>query len=285
MTAVLDLSYAEARPILVRKARSIHLVQVGAGGTGSWLFPACVRLVRSLQQSGQDTQLHLIDFDHVEEKNLLRQNFCAAELGLFKAESLTYRYGSAWGLSLNTITEPFQASMVESLARGDFLVVLIGCVDNAEARRQMHQALTFNKPEQAPVVWWLDSGNRNRSGQVLLGSTPDTLTLRLAFNTPGGNYCGLLPSPGLQHPELLVDEKNQAPEANLSCAELALRNAQSLTINQSQAAVMAEYLLDLLIAGNLRRFATYLDAPSGIQRSKYTTPQLVETTFQKFSKS
>jgi PRTRC genetic system ThiF family protein len=275
MSITLDLSYAEARPLLIRKAKSIHLVQVGAGGTGSWFFPACVRLVKTLQQSGQDTELHLVDFDIVEEKNLLRQNFCAAELGLFKAEALTFRYGTAWGLSLHTITEPFKASMVEPLALGNSLIILIGCVDNAEARRQMHQALSLNKKEQAPIVWWLDSGNRNRSGQVLLGSTPDTETLRLAFNTPGGNYCGLLPSPGLQHPELLIDEKSQAPETNLSCAELALRDAQSLTINQSQAAIMAEYLLDLLIAGNLRRFATYFDAASGTQRSKYTTPQQV----------
>jgi PRTRC genetic system ThiF family protein len=275
MTTTLDLSYAEARPLLIRKAKSIHLVQVGAGGTGSWLFPACVRLVRTLQQSGQHTELHLVDFDVVEEKNLLRQNFCAAELGLFKAEALTFRYGAAWGVALSTITEPFQSSMVEPLALGNSLVILIGCVDNAEARRQMHQALSFNTQEQAPVIWWLDSGNRNRSGQVLLGSTPDTQTLRLAFNTPGNNYCGLLPSPGLQHPELLVEEKSKAPEAHLSCAELALRDAQSLTINQSQAAIMAEYLLDLLIAGNLRRFATYFDAASGTQKSKYTTPQTV----------
>jgi PRTRC genetic system ThiF family protein len=271
MSATLDLSYAEARPLLIRKAKSIHLVQVGVGGTGSWLFPACVRLVRTLQQSGQDIELHLVDFDIIEQKNLLRQNFCAAELGLFKAEALTFRYGTAWGLSLSTITKPFQASMIQPLTIGDSLVILIGCVDNAEARRQMHQALSFNKKEQAPVVWWLDSGNRNRSGQVLLGSTPDTQTLRLAFNTPGNNYCGLLPSPGLQHPELLVEEKSQVLEANLSCAELALRDAQSLTINQSQAAIMAEYLLDLLIAGNLRRFATYFDAASGIQRSRYTS--------------
>jgi PRTRC genetic system ThiF family protein len=275
MTISLDLSYAEARPLLIRKAKLIHLVQVGAGGTGSWLFPACVRLVRTLQQSGQDIELHLVDFDVVEQKNLLRQNFCAAELGFFKAEALTFRYGAAWGLSLNTITKPFQASMIQPLTIGDSLVILIGCVDNAEARCQMHQALSLNKKEQAPVVWWLDSGNRNRSGQVLLGSTPDTQTLRLAFNTPGNNYCGLLPSPGLQHPELLVDEKSQPQETNLSCAELALRDAQSLTINQSQAAIMAEYLLDLLIAGNMRRFATYFDAASGAQRSKYTTPENV----------
>jgi PRTRC genetic system ThiF family protein len=275
MTISLDLSYAEARSLLIRRAKLIHLVQVGAGGTGSWLFPACVRLVRTLQQSGQDIELHLVDFDIVEQKNLLRQNFCAAELGLFKAEALTFRYSAAWGLTLNTITKPFQASMIQPLSIGDSLVILIGCVDNAEARRQMHQALSFNKKEQAPVVWWLDSGNRNRSGQVLLGSTPDIQTLRLAFNTPGGNYCGLLPSPGLQHPELLIEERRQLPQANLSCAELALRDAQSLTINQSQAAIMAEYLLDLLIAGNLRRFATYLDAASGTQRSKYTTPEQV----------
>jgi PRTRC genetic system ThiF family protein len=281
MTIGLDLSYAEARPLLIRKAKSIHLVQVGAGGTGSWLFPACVRLVRTLQQSGQGTELHLVDFDIVEEKNLLRQNFCAAELGLFKAEALTFRYGAAWGLSLNTITKPFQASMIQPLTIGDSLVILIGCVDNAKARQQMHQALSFNKKEQAPVVWWLDSGNCSRSGQVLLGSTPDTQTLRLAFNTPGNNYCGLLPSPGLQHPELLIEEKSPVLEANLSCAELALRDAQSLTINQSQAAIMAEYLLDLLIAGDLRRFATYFDAASGTQRSKYTTSQQVASAVEK----
>ena len=56
----------------------------------------------------------------------------------------------------------------------------------------------------------------------------------------------------------------------LSCEELALRNAQSLMVNQQRAAIAGQMGL-LLLTGELRRFATSIDLESGAMRSRSIT--------------
>lgn len=46
-----------------------------------------------------------------------------------------------------------------------------------------------------------------------------------------------------------------------------------MTINAAMADEAADYLYRLLITGDLRKCATYLDLPSGTKRSFYTTPE------------
>ena len=58
----------------------------------------------------------------------------------------------------------------------------------------------------------------------------------------------------------------------LSCADIAMRDEQGLTINQAIAAVAADYLVRLLLTNNLERFQTYLDLNSGSMQSTYITP-------------
>ena len=45
-----------------------------------------------------------------------------------------------------------------------------------------------------------------------------------------------------------------------------------MTINPAMAIEAADYLYRLLISGNLKKFATYLDLPAGTKRSHYITP-------------
>ncbi|MCL1470333.1 hypothetical protein [Argonema antarcticum] len=61
---------------------------------------------------------------------------------------------------------------------------------------------------------------------------------------------------------------------NLSCAEMAVLNVQSESVNVRVAAEAADYLYRMT-AGNLKRFATYFDLESGTARSLYITQQLV----------
>ena len=178
----------------------------------------------------------------------------------------------------------YSRELLPKLRRWNTATLLIGCVDNAAARLELAQSLeeiSYNRP---PLVWWLDSGNHREGGQVLLGNAPSLDSLSYAFWLPGN--CLVLPSPALQHPELLEakpeeeeeqtsGEGRQLVEARLSCAELALLNAQSLTINQAMAATCADYVLRLLVTKNLQKFSTYLDLPSGVTRSQYNTPQAI----------
>ncbi len=270
----LDLSFAFSKPVRVGAFSHAHLCLVGCGGTGSWLAPAVARVARVLQEQGVVTRVTFVDPDSVEHGNIYRQNFCAAEVGRNKAETLAVRYGQAWGLEIHARPRQFQARELNTRAgwRERQVTVLVGAVDNAAARQELAAALRPCRPDDESV-WWLDCGNGKTSGQVLLGSTFESQALAKAFILP--DRCHALPAPTLQHPELLTARPEELdPElTGLSCEELAARNAQSLTANQMMAALAADYLSGLLLTRELRTYATYMDLHAKAMKSKPITPE------------
>jgi PRTRC genetic system ThiF family protein len=283
--SVLDLSYSEARPVAMRAWRELDLWLVGCGGNGGWLLQDLARLVRLLRERGMAVSLKLVDPDIVEPANVLRQNFCDAEVGLPKATTLALRFNTAWGLDIEAICQRFDPEVVRLYREygEQVLSVVIGAVDNAAARSSIAAAVARDTA-RTPMIWWLDLGNHESSGQVLCGSAATATALQPAFCYSGivsPQVCAILPSPALQHPELLVPLPEELTDNALSCEEMARRNAQALTINRKVAAEAADYLLRLLVTRDLRRFATYIDLPSGVVRSRYTTPEQVAAVIGK----
>jgi PRTRC genetic system ThiF family protein len=274
----LDLSLLHARPVKVGKLEHVHLCLVGCGGSGSWLAPAVARTARQLREHGVAVGVTFVDPDIVESANTFRQNFSEGEIGRSKAETLAMRFSAAWGLEIHARPELFRSSMVRE-DHASSLTVLLGCVDNAAGRRAMAEALDRGEgwsggAETAPSRrWWLDCGNSRTSGQVLIGSTRKPERLLRAFYLP--DRCSALPAPCLQHPELLTPKPEELGpgETGLSCAEMAARNAQSLTVNQMVAAIAADYLNGLVLSQSLTAFATYFDLAAKAMRSKYVTPE------------
>ena len=151
------------------------------------------------------------------------------------------------------------------------LTVLLGCVDNAKARISLAKALEFNRND-APNLWWIDGGNGDRFGQVLVGSSLSPLPQDYAFSELG---CIWLPAPSVQAPELLVAQPDELAASPLSCAERSLLNVQGLMVNPQTAVIMADLTLDLL-RGQLKRFAVSFDQQSGAMTSRYTTQGEIE---------
>ncbi len=274
----LDLSYANSVPIMVYYHNHIEFVVVGAGGTGGFLIPAIARLMLEISATSSKTaDCKIIDPDVVKVKNIPRQNFHSSEVGLYKAEVLAARYSLALGVRISAIAKLFSKEMVTAGWRS--LTIIIGCVDNATARREISNYFNHNDTETPPQVWWLDCGNHavKSAGQVLLGST-NQFSLQKAFdNSDNPNFCIHLPSPTIQHPELLMPLPEESNSTPLSCAEIALRNHQSLFVNQQVAAIAADYLLQLTLTGGLRRFATYFNSHSGTAKSLYTDKERLVT--------
>jgi PRTRC genetic system ThiF family protein len=280
MQTELNLDFAHARPVVTRGWTEVEIILVGCGGTGSWLAPSLARLARAMQESGRNVKLCYIDPDTVEAVNVPRQNFCEAEIGANKARALALRYEGAWGVPIGCVAGRLDPKSIP-LPDGETLQVLVGCVDNAQARRSIAEVLNLHNGRalalgQPPGTWWLDCGNGLESGQVLLGCASVAAELRGAF-TPD-TICRALPSPAMQRPELLEPLPEERTANNLSCVEIALRNAQSLMVNQNVAAIAADYLLRLVMTGGLRKFATYIDLPSGACKSLHTTPEAVSAS-------
>ena len=280
----IDLSFLNAATILARQSEygSVVIMLVGCGGTGSFMAMHIGRLLRALNDAGKKTRAVFVDHDLVETQNIGRQLFCDAELGANKASALALRYGTAWGLDIVAVPERFTAKTVPTWCpdtRED-LLVMVGCVDNAAARRELNKALKRNEHGHergcrcAPSIWWLDCGNHSDTGQVVLGSTLTKLDPKTTF--PSKTICQALPSPALQHPELLKARPEETPaKKKMSCAELTAANLQSLNINNRVAAEAGDMLTRLLMTRDLKRFKCDINLVAGSVRSTYATPENV----------
>ncbi|CAG0981231.1 hypothetical protein ANRL3_02143 [Anaerolineae bacterium] len=282
-----DYSHLNASPLKITSPEQHHALKlylVGCGGNGSWLAPHLVRLTRFLNEARQmKVQLTFIDPDIVEMKNVFRQNFGEAEIGGNKAELLALRYSASWGQSIQVYPTAFAKEMVQLEYRD--LGIIIGCVDNAAARRTiadtLEQSARQHGDDGLPRLWWLDAGNGMDTGQVLFGAARNVRQLQHAFPYwPDLGFCVNLPAPDLQHPDLLQVQSQktniQQSQDNVSCAEQLLTGDQSPSINAMVANIAATYLWRLFTdPKGLTTFATYCNLNVLSTRSRFITPETV----------
>lgn len=276
----IDLSFAQAAVVMPKEHNKLRIIQVGAGGTGSFTALAIARFMYELKEAGKPAEFLIIDPDVVESGNIPRSNFCAAEIGSFKAQSLAKRITLAWGMECHYANEAFDAEVHLKQSSGDYraLTVIVGCVDNHLARREMHLAVEKYqgyRADDAANVWWIDGGNGKFSGQVLIGSNTKRLKPEKLF--VGSSICRSLPAPSLVHTELLTDQEKETPLDQTSCPDRIRLGEQSLNVNQRVAVEIGEMLTAMFLTRNLRRFATYFDLESGTSRSLYCTPEHIES--------
>ena len=79
--------------------RPVKILLLGAGGTGGYVAPHLYRLMHTLNRT---VRINIVDGDLVEAKNLVRQNFCAADLGENKAKVLRHATPRRLGWRLST---------------------------------------------------------------------------------------------------------------------------------------------------------------------------------------
>lgn len=249
------------------------IVVVGCGGTGGFLAEAIGRLL-----IGRSAQLYLVDPDRVEPHNLLRQAFVKDDQNRFKAEVLAERLSHHFGREIGYSVQPYDRDLhAQVFGKGrSRLNLLVGCVDNAAARRALAATLdepigSYGYPHPRPSVWYLDAGNGRNSGQVLLGNVTRPEGLRGAFERENG-LCRALPAPSLQRPDLL--DAPPQPTPALDCAEAVAQDEQGATINQIIAAIAASYL-EKLLAGTCAWMASYVDLDDGTLRCVHADPHTV----------
>jgi hypothetical protein len=129
--------------------------------------------------------------------------------------------------------------------------LLIGCVDNGPARADIATKADFR--------WWVDAGNGDNYGQILIGN---------------GNYARFLkekqlidhlPSPAIQRPEILL----QAPGPEAGCVAVP---DQGPTINNVMAALVVE-VVRRLIEGTCPWLQLLVDMQHGLMTPIMATPE------------
>ena len=243
--------------------REATVVLVGCGGTGSFLAEALGRLL-----IGRRAALYLVDHDRVEPHNVARQAFDPADVGRFKAQVLAERLAYRFGRTVGYALQPYDATLHAQVFREPVsrLNLLIGCVDNAAARRALAATLGHESD-----VWWLDTGNSRNSGQVLLGNAAHVDGLRGSFLSQP-RVCRALPAPSLQRPDLL--DAPPAPRPILDCAAAVAQAEQGQTVNQAVAAVAASFV-EKLLDDTCCWMAAYFDLDDGTLRCLPAEPRAI----------
>lgn len=166
------LTWLNARQLVIRAAQRLDtgrtyrlnigqpdrvaILLVGVGGTGSFAAHILAQLTAWALTTGLDLRLYYIDPDVVEERNLVRQNFCQAELGQAKAFTLAWRYSATFGLNITPVVGRFEARMLEEFrprqSLNGTLTLVVGAVDNYQARRDIAEAVMAQLNYPAPAA-------------------------------------------------------------------------------------------------------------------------------------
>lgn len=144
---------------VVRYQQEATIVLVGCGGTGGFLAEAVCRLL-----IGRQGSVHLVDPDRVEPHNVARQCFDRSDIGRFKAEVLAERLARRFGREIGYSVLPYAHEPHAQVFAGTHsrLNLLLGCVDNAAARRAIVTGMDGGSTGyggRSSRVWWLDCGN------------------------------------------------------------------------------------------------------------------------------
>lgn len=219
----------------------IRVALVGAGGTGSQLLGGLARLHVAMRSLGHPRGLEVgvWDGDNVSAANIGRQMFSRGDIGRNKAVVLVNRINAFFGLDWEARPERYGAT--------GYLVphIIITCVDTASARREIAKAYSSSRYQsQAPM--WLDCGNSQKSGQVMLGG----------FSSAQG-----LPQMRQLLPEIF-DES--IPEDNRpSCSLAEALASQDLFINQAIATWGLQLLWTLIREGELSVCGYWINLEEG----------------------
>jgi len=200
----------------------------------------------------------------------VRQNFYEGDLDKFKSQALAERLSRQFHRRIAYSVYPYMPDLIgESWGGGlrspAIQGIIVGCVDNADARREIGNTLRFGN-------WWLDAGNGFSSGQVLLGSARNIELLGSPFIKESGEVEGL-PMPLWQLPSLLAPPTTKKPD-HLDCAEAVAAEEQSPVINQAMATLVVEFIYRLLNK-KLTWMGAYIDLDAGTLQTVPAEPEIV----------
>ncbi|HXR84295.1 MAG TPA: PRTRC system ThiF family protein [Hanamia sp.] len=245
-------------PYLLNPPHQVTIDLIGMGGTGSQVLTNLGRLHSTLINLGHPgLHVRCWDDDVVSASNIGRQLFSFADLHTNKAIILVSRLNSFYGTDWQAIPEKFEPVLPKELSN-----ITITCVDTAAARIEIDHLLKpmnsannndshfTNKP-----FYWLDLGNLQKTGQLILGTVGKIKQPHSENYEPVGSLANVIK----KFPEIKkIKEKDQGP----SCSLAEAIKKQDLFINSTLATFGADLLWKLFREGMLTYHGAYINLNS-----------------------
>ena len=222
--------------------RDVHIAVIGAGGTGSVALSMLAQmnhLLQSISNRVTGISVTAFDGDTVSEFNVGRQNFWPMDQGKFKAQTLIERlnigFGSQWQFNNR------YATAKESFQHYD---IVITCVDSVRFRLELGAHYRHIDTD----TLWIDGGNDNSSGQVIVGH------LGLAKETP------TLPNWYDLYGSSMRDATDNEAD---SCSHEDALNKQDFGVNHQCALLLVQHVWQMLRHGHTSLSGQYFDLKEG----------------------
>lgn len=228
--------------------RSINIWLIGVGGNGSEMLDILARMHMAIQAVGHiyGFNVKVWDGDSVSQSNIVRQRFWPADIGHNKALLSVERFNAFLGLDWHATPNHFKPSYLGDYSRPD---ILITCVDSAELRVKIaKQRLNSNCSEE---LLWLDMGNGEYSGQVVLGHL-----------SQGNRKCVRLPHVFDLFPDLATIMDDDTP----SCSAEAALAQQTFGINKTITCAAGNLLWALLTQHHIDHHGVYINSRANISQ-------------------
>ncbi|ANF50292.1 hypothetical protein A0O34_07080 [Chryseobacterium glaciei] len=232
---------------LINPTNPIEVNLIGAGGTGSQVLTALSRMNHALIQLGHaGLSVRLWDDDLVTEANLGRQLFAECELELYKSTTLINRTNRFFGTNWKAETVKFQRNELGKFPENSLANIYISCVDSVKARFELAEILKNLNNRQAyrnTPKYWLDFGNNQYSGQVILS----TIEYIRQPNSDKYDTVADLPFVTEEFGDLL--KQSEIEDDTPSCSLAEALEKQDLYINSSLAQMGCSLLWNLFRNG------------------------------------
>jgi molybdopterin/thiamine biosynthesis adenylyltransferase len=253
---------------LLESIKFLNIVQIGCGGTGSWLAPHLLKFLSNINQIYNEErtnvyiEYNLIDNDIVDVRNILRQNFDYEDILEYKVNSISKRFINLLSnfnthiIRIETFKE-FKKILIKSQIRNlhefitldekNNLIIIFGCTDNIKTRTNIFK---WCKKIPNPIIY-LDSGNELDSGQIISQT----------FNLEKIEY---LDKPLFENYEKYKKQKDnflklfkeRKDSINQSCAYFG---DQSQSINNLAAAYLFTIFQNLIINNKLPQYNIFFN--------------------------
>ena len=233
---------------LLNPTHPVTVNLIGCGGTGSQVLTALSRISFSLTALGHPGfHVTVYDPDTVTQANLGRQLFSVSDVGIHKAVILTSRINRFFSIAWQAVPDIY---------RGEPANIIITCVDNVRSRIQVAEKWLAARgiPEKCDYetpLYWLDFGNTQQAGQVVLGTFGEIRQPASEKYSPAGK----LPCITERFDLSTVDEKASGP----SCSLAEAIRQQDLFINSTLANTGSHLLWKLFREGMTAHAGVFLN--------------------------
>jgi PRTRC genetic system ThiF family protein len=196
----------------------LRIYLVGCGGTGTHVLTNLAMINEGLKHHGRsEIMVTVYDPDTVSEHNIGRQIFSPVDIGKNKADVMVQRINRFYGYGWESVPQPY-------IDRNDALII-ISALDRVQPRKGIDSWFLDNDGKSK---YWLDIGNGESDGQVILGAISDNkIHLPGFFNQFGYD----------------IPETPDEP----SCSAVESLAKQGLFINKYMATIATNMLWTLLI--------------------------------------